>query len=113
MPSTGWVILLDLSPNEKWSLYHLRGTEVTRKYIQVAYQESDFWSFYLVIIQNIVIYSKHFTCFQYEVTTAFWAQKGSISQQRAYDKLQPHLTHLFWAPAQGVQHSLDGMIPVI
>lgn len=59
-----------------------RGTEVTRKYIQVAYHRSDYLLllFYLVILQNTGIYPKLFTYFQYKVTTTFRAQKGSISQ---------------------------------
>lgn len=84
MPSTGWVILLDFSYAQMRRDLHItsdRGTEVTKKHKQAAYHEVITFPllFYLVIIQNIDLYSKLPVCLQHKVTT-FQAQKGFISQ---------------------------------
>lgn len=84
MPSTGWEILLDFSSVQVRRHLHItsdRGTEVTKKYKQVAYHKVITFPllFYLVIIQNIDLYSKLPACFQHKVTI-FQAQKGFIAQ---------------------------------
>lgn len=84
MPSAGWVILLDFSYAQMRRDLHItsdRGTEVTKKYKQVAHLKAITFPllFYLLIIPNIDLYSKLPACFQHKVTT-FRAQKGFISQ---------------------------------